>query len=75
MREKRKIFFIRIMGRKALLVSYTFDKTVLFSIFRELIGYMLWLVFYNFFDIFPTRERDFMKVVGNAPSSKTQEAN
>jgi hypothetical protein len=37
------------MDRKALLVPYTFGGTVAFSMLREPIGYLLWVVLCDFF--------------------------
>jgi len=45
MREEIKIFCIKIMDREALLVPYILGKTVAFSMFRESIGYLLWVIF------------------------------
>jgi len=53
-REERKIFCIKIMDKESLLVLYTLGRTVAFSMFGELIGYMMWVFFMIFFfDIFP----------------------
>jgi hypothetical protein len=41
MRDERKIFCIKIMDRKALLVPYTLDKTVTFPMLKKQIGYLL----------------------------------
>lgn len=49
MREERKIFCIKIMDREALLVPYALGRTVAFLIFREPIGYLLWVIFCDFF--------------------------
>jgi hypothetical protein len=50
MKEEKKIFCIKIMDREALLVP---GKTVAFSMLREPIEYLVWVVFCDFFDIFP----------------------
>jgi hypothetical protein len=51
-REERKIFCIKIMDKESLLVLYTLGRTVAFSMLTESIGYLLWVVFCGFFDIF-----------------------
>jgi hypothetical protein len=48
MRE-RKIFCIKIMGREAFFVPYTLGKTVAFPMLKEPIGYLLWVIFCDFF--------------------------
>jgi hypothetical protein len=53
MRKKIKIFCIKIIDREAFLISYTLGKTVAFLMFKKPIGYLLWVVFCEFFfDIF-----------------------
>jgi len=49
MREKRKIFCIRIMDMEALLVPYTLGRTLAFPMLREPIGYLLCVIFCIFF--------------------------
>jgi hypothetical protein len=41
MREEREMFCIKIMDKKALLVSYILGRTVAFTMLTELIGYLL----------------------------------
>jgi hypothetical protein len=54
MRKEIKIFCIKIIDIEALSVLYTLGRTVAFSMFGELIGYMMWVFFMIFFfDIFP----------------------
>jgi hypothetical protein len=53
MRDNREIFCIKIIDSKAFLVPYTLSRIIAFSIlFKEPIGYLLWMVFFNFFLIF-----------------------
>jgi hypothetical protein len=40
---------IKIMGREAFFVPYTLGKTVAFSMLKEPIGYLLWVIFCDFF--------------------------
>jgi hypothetical protein len=53
MRTEIKIFCIKIIDRKTLLVSYILSRTVIFSMLRVLIRYLLSVIFCDFFDIFP----------------------
>jgi hypothetical protein len=70
MREGRKIFCIKIMGRKALLVLCTLGRTVAFPMLREPIGYLLWVIFCDFFFftffLYVGKGRGYREVVGNA---------
>jgi len=53
MREKRKIFCIKIIDRKALLVRYILGSIVSILMLRELVGNLLQTIFCDFFfDIF-----------------------
>jgi hypothetical protein len=50
---------IKIMGREAFFVPYTLGKTVAFSILKEPIRYLLWVIFCDFFfDIFSICRED-----------------
>jgi hypothetical protein len=52
--ERREIICIKIVHGESHLVPYTLSRTVAFPMFREPIGYLLWVVFVIFFfDIFP----------------------
>jgi hypothetical protein len=72
--------------REALLVPYTLGRTLKFPMLRELIGYLLWVVFCDFFDIFlfVGKGSGYREIVGNAlrtlaadtqPFSKFREQN
>jgi len=52
MREERKLFCIKIMDMKIFVVPYTLGRTIAFSIRKESIGYLLWVVFCIFFFFF-----------------------
>jgi len=54
-KEERKTFCIKIIDKKTLLVPYTLGRSVAFSMLKKPIGYLLWIVFcdFFFFCIFP----------------------
>jgi hypothetical protein len=49
MRKEIKIFYIKILDRKALLVPYTLGRNVTFSMFKEPMRYLLLVSFVIFF--------------------------
>jgi hypothetical protein len=57
-RERREsIFMIKIKHWEATVQPNALDCTVAFSGFRKHIGYLLWVIFCDFFDIFPKFRR------------------
>jgi uncharacterized membrane protein len=48
-KEERKTFCIKIIDKKTLLVPYTLGRSVAFSMLKKPIGYLLWIVFCDFF--------------------------
>ena len=66
--ERREIICIKIVHGESLLVPYTLGRTVAFPMFREPIGYLLWVVFMIFltFSLYVEKGRDYRGAVGNA---------
>jgi hypothetical protein len=50
------------------LVPYTLGRTVAFPIFKELIGYLLWVIFLTFF-LYIRKKSDYKEAVENNPNT------
>jgi hypothetical protein len=57
------------VDNEVFLVSYTFGKIIAFLMLRKPIGYLLWVVFCDYFlkfFIYVGKRMDYKKVIGNA---------
>jgi hypothetical protein len=67
--ERREIICIKIVHGESRLVPYTLSRTVAFPMFREPIGYLLWVVFVIFFltfFLYVEKGQDYRGAAGNA---------
>jgi hypothetical protein len=63
MKDERKIFYIKIIDRKTLLIPYILGRTITFSMFNKPIRYDLLCMIFLIFFLYIRKKINYKKVV------------